>query len=171
MYRPFFRRILIILGFIGFFFFYSSSQVPVKTYDPEWKKINDFVSKGLPKSALEEVQKLFTLAKQEKQDAQVIKTLVFMAGLQTENRENNEILSIANMEKEITVSSEPARSILNSLLADMYWYYYNSHRWQLYNRTQTANFKKEDIATWGAEDFHKKIGDLYLQSIKNERIL
>jgi signal peptidase I len=56
-------------------------------------------------------------------------------------------------------------------MADMYWNYFRQHRWQLYNRTATVNFKKEDIATWDAEDFHKKISELYLQSIKEEKLL
>ena len=37
-----------------------------------------FTEKGLPKSALEEVKKIYTLAKAEKQDAQVIKALVYI---------------------------------------------------------------------------------------------
>ena len=53
----------------------------------------------------------------------------------------------------------------------MYWNYYQQNRWKLYNRTKTADFVKTDLATWDAEDFHKKIGELYLQSIKNEKVL
>jgi hypothetical protein len=34
-----------------------------------------------------------------------------------------------------------------------------------------VNFVKEDVATWTTEDFHKKIGDLYLQSIGQEKLL
>src|SRR6185503_13648123 len=30
---------------------------------------------------------------------------------------------------------------------------------------------KEDIATWSTEDFHKKISNLFLQSIKNQKLL
>ena len=39
------------------------------------------------------------------------------------------------------------------------------------DRTQTAKFNKTDIATWGAEDFHKKISALYLESLKDTRLL
>ena len=77
----------------------------------------------------------------------------------------------AEIEKEIAVSKEPVTSILNSLLAEMYWNYYQQNRWDLYNRTQTTNFKKEDIATWTAADFHKKIGELYLASLQQEKLL
>ncbi|HET6995516.1 MAG TPA: MG2 domain-containing protein, partial [Chitinophagaceae bacterium] len=118
-----------------------------------------------------EVRKIYTLAKKEKLDVQVIKSLLFMTLLQDQNRESNKDSSIRDMEKELATSQEPAASILSSLVAELYLNYYQSIRWTLYNRTQTVNFKKDDIATWGTEDFHKKIGELYLRSIKNEKLL
>lgn len=149
----------------------AGSQTPVKNYEREWKRVEDFTKKGLPKSALEEVKKIYALAKKEKQDAQVIKSLVYMTGLQSENREENEVFSIAEVEKEIRISKEPAASVLKSLLADMYWNYYQQNRWKLYDRTKTKEFSKTDIATWDTEDFHKKISELYLQSIQQEKLL
>src|SRR5258708_35078133 len=83
------------------------AQAPVKDYAKEWKKVDDLVSKGLPKSALTEVKKIYDLAQKEDQDAQVIKSLVYMTQLQSENRENNEVLSIAEIEKETGNNKEP----------------------------------------------------------------
>jgi hypothetical protein len=148
-----------------------SAQPIVKNYEKEWKQVDAFIKKELPKSALEQVKKIYQQAKKEKQDVQVIKALVYMTGLQNEITENSEVAAISDIEKEITIANEPAKSILTSLLAEMYWNYYQQHRWQLYERTNTQNFKKEDIATWTADDLHKKIGELYLQSIKNSTLL
>ncbi len=146
-------------------------QKPVNKYDASWKKVEALVNKGLPKSALAEVKKIYSLAKKERQDGQMIKSLIYMTGLQESNREDNEMFSMDEIAKEINSSKEPVTSILNSLLASIYWNYYQQNRWKLYNRTQTINFKKDDIATWNAEDFHKKIGDLLLKSISNDNIL
>ena len=149
----------------------ASSQTTIKKYDAEWKKVEGFVKKNLPKSALTEVKKIYALAKKEKQDAQIIKALVYMTGLQQENREDNETTAIKEIEKEIAGAKEPAASILKSLLAEMYWNYFQNNRYQLYDRTNTAGFKKEDIATWTADDLHKKIAELYLGSVKDEKLL
>ncbi len=143
----------------------------IKNYTASWKKVDAFIEKKLPKSALVEVKNIYSLARKEKQDAQIIKSLVYMTGLQEELRENNEILSIKELENEILGSKEPATSIINSLLAEKYYNYFQRVRWQLYDRTQTVNFKKDDIATWSASDFHKKISTLYLKSIKNDQVL
>ncbi len=98
-------------------------------------------------------KKNICLAKKEKQDAQVIKALVYMTGLQSENREDNEIFSIAEIEKEIATAKEPVSSILKSLLAEMYWNYYQQHRWKLYNRTKTDKFSKNRYCHLGCRRF------------------
>lgn len=166
-----FKTLFLTITFFSLLTMDSNSQPPVKNYEAEWKKVEEFTNKGLPKSALAEVQKIYALAKKEKQEAQVIKSLVYMTGLQSENREDNQLFSISEVEKEIVASKEPVSSILKSLLADMYWTYYQNNRWKLYNRTETVNFKKNDIATWSTEDFHKKISELYLASLDNEKLL
>ena len=171
MKMPFVKTLILFTSFFSLSIMNTDGQSPIKNYAKEWKKVETFAKKGLPKSALEEVRKIYALAKAEKQDAQVIKALVYFTGLQSENREDNEIFSIAEVEKEIAASKEPVTAILKSLLAEMYYNYYQQHRWQLYNRTKTDKFSKSDIATWDAEDFHKKIGELYQQSVKEEKLL
>ncbi|MBL0154474.1 MAG: hypothetical protein IPP93_13705 [Chitinophagaceae bacterium] len=149
----------------------ARSQNPVKNYTKEWKEAEAFIEKSLPQSAMAVVKKIYTLAKKDKQDAQVIKSLIYIGTLQEEIREDNDQLNIAEIEKEITTSREPATSILKSHLAELYWNYFNKVRWTLYNRTETQNFKKDDIATWGAEDFHKKTTELFLSSLKEYKML
>ncbi len=165
------KTLFLITFLFNLFAMNSSGQSPVKNYEKEWKTAEDFVKKNLPKSALTEVKNIYTLAKKEKQDAQVIKALVYMTSLQQENREDNSALSIKEIEKEITTTKAPAAAVLKSLLAEMYWNYFQTNRYQLYDRTNTSNFKKEDIATWTADDLHKKISELYLASIKEEKLL
>lgn len=151
--------------------FMKSNAQTVKNYEAEWKTIEANIQKGLPASALEQVKKIYAKAKAEKQDAQVVKSLVYMTTLQQENREENETQSIRQIEKESAASKEPVTSLLNSYLAGVYQQYYNRNRYKLYNRTNTVNFKKDDIATWTRDDFHQKITELYLSSIKNEPLL
>ena len=137
------RTFFLTVSLFSLFAMKAGSQQPIKNYDNEWKKVDAFNKKELPKSALAEVKKIYVLAKKEKQDAQVIKSLVYMTGLQSENREDNEVFSIAEVEKEISLSKEPVTAILKSLLAEMYWNYYQQHRWQLYDRTKTESSIKQ----------------------------
>lgn len=167
------RRCLhyIITLFLFFSPMYTHGQNKIKDYTAEWKTVDAFQQKNLPKSALEEVRKIYDLAKKENQQAQVIKAAVYMVNLQLETRENQEVSAIAELEKEVSKSQGAAKWILTNLLASTYYGYYQNIRWQLYQRTETANFKKDDISTWSTTDFHEKISALYLASIANEKLL
>jgi hypothetical protein len=142
------------------------------SYSADWKKIDSLITKrGLTRSALDQVQVIYARAKKENNSQQVIKALVYRLGLEQQIQEDGAIKSIAELEKEIATAQEPARSILRSIQAEAYWQYLQQHRWQLYDRTKTVNFNKTDIATWGLDDFHRKISELYLASISQESLL
>ncbi len=154
------------------FLIHAGAQTPMNKYEKAWIKIDTLISKkGLIQSALTEVNKIYALAKAEKKDAQLIKALLYRMGLNEMKEEESTAKNIQQLEKEILTTSEPARSILNSILAEFYWNYFQEERYELYDRTETIDFKKTDIATWSVDDFHKKISQLYLASIKNEKQL
>ncbi len=149
-----------------------SAQNKLFDYENAWEKTDSLITKkGLTQSALEEVNKIYTTAKKEKNEPQVIKSLLYKMTLLEQRNEDAAVNNIKMLEKEISSSSQPAASILLSIEAETYWAYFQQHRWQLYNRTATINFKKEDITTWGLDDFHKKIGELYAASVKENKLL
>lgn len=160
----------------NFLFFAITTMLqaqPKFNYNSAWKKVDELISKkGLPESALKEVQNIYNYAKKEKNDGQLIKALVFRINIQQQKEEEADIKAIQQLEKEIPVVNEPAKSILQNLLAEAYWQYLQNNRWKFYNRTNTdVTFKKEDIATWTLDDLHKRISSLYLSSIKEEKLL
>ena len=73
---------------IVFFLLFSLSSFQVfaqlkNNYEQQWKKIDSLITKkGLTQSALDEVDKIYASAKKEKNDAQVIKSLLYRMGLQ-----------------------------------------------------------------------------------------
>ncbi|MES1159323.1 MAG: alpha-2-macroglobulin, partial [Bacteroidota bacterium] len=150
----------------------SQAQGKQGSYETKWKVVDSLIhQKGLVQSALTEVNKIYALARQEKNDVQVIRALIYRINLQESTREDATLSSIEDLEKEIALTGQPARSILQNILAGIYWSYFQQHRWQLYNRTATVNFVKKDIATWGAADLHQKMGELYLSSVRDEQLL
>ena len=96
-----FRKCFLLLLITGFYWTTGHTQDLIKNYQKEWKKVEELVRKNLPKSALTAVKNIYTLAKKDKQDAQIIKSLVYMAGLQSENRETNEALSIKELKRKL----------------------------------------------------------------------
>lgn len=170
------NKILLWPALLLFVFLYPmimNAQTPKTNYDVLWKKVDSLYSKkGLTKSALDEVNKIYALAKKESQQPQVIKALIYKSGLEQSINENADIKSMQFWENEIAQANAPAtKALLNSIAADRYYRYFQNNRWKFYNRTTTVAFKKDDPSTWSLEELQKKTSDLYLASIKEEKLL
>jgi Bacterial Alpha-2-macroglobulin MG10 domain/Alpha-2-macroglobulin family/MG2 domain len=159
------------LFIITLFSFYTAMAQKKFNYDTAWKKVEAFQGKGLPKSALEEVKNIYAKAKADKQEAQQVKALIFQSQLVMQVEENEWIKNVNALEAETLTAAEPVRQILNSVTADLYYNYFQNKRYQIYQRTNTANFKKDDPETWTITDFHKKIAALYESSLANAKLL
>jgi TonB-dependent SusC/RagA subfamily outer membrane receptor len=148
------------------------AQVKKTNYDKLWENVNKlFSEKGLTKSALQEVDKIYTLSKKENMPAQTIKALLYKMQLQQNLQQQSEQAAIAIVENDITTAPPPVKNILQSIAAEKYWHYFQQNRWKLYKRSETINFSKTDIATWSAGDFHQKIANLYLASLAETKLL
>jgi len=55
--------IALIIFIISFLPIDTNGQIVVKTYDSQWKIVEDYLNKGLPKSALTEVKKNISTGK------------------------------------------------------------------------------------------------------------
>lgn len=149
----------------------SEAQKAQNDYVPQWKKVENLQKNGLTKTALQEVENIYNSAKKNNNDAQIIKALLFKINLQQNIQEDASVKSIDSIENEIEIAKEPSKSILQSIAAQLYWNYFQQNRYKLYQRTNTINFDKKDIATWTSDDFHQKIAELYVASLKNKMLL
>jgi len=148
------------------------AQKTTGDYSSRWQKVDSLLNKkGLVQSALAEINGIYNTAKKDKNEPQVIKALIYRVNVGEAIQENAIQKSITDIEKEIQGSMEPSRSILTSILAEIYWSYFQRNRWNIYNRTATNHFTKDDLTTWGIADFHQKISTLYLSSVREEKIL
>lgn len=141
-------------------------------YTAAWKKVEDLIEKkGLTESALKEVKLIYEAAKKEKNNGQLLKSVLFRLSLQQQKEENADEKAILEVEKEISTAAEPLKSVLTNYAAEAYWQYFQNNRWKFYQRTNTTGFDKNDISTWTIDDLHKKIAALYLASLQNKKIL
>ncbi|MEO7309378.1 MAG: alpha-2-macroglobulin family protein [Chitinophagaceae bacterium] len=164
---------IISIGFFILSFFSLHTIMAQKSfnYDSAWKKVDAFQSKGLPKSALDEVRNIYAKAKAEKKEAQQIKAVIMQSQLVMQVEENEWIKNVNALETETLTAAEPVRQIFNSITADLYYNYFQNKRYQIYQRTNTVNFKKDDPETWTITDFHKKVAALYEASLANPKLL
>ncbi len=140
-------------------------------YSFRWKKVDSLSNLGLPKSALEIVNTIYDQAKKEKNDPQYIKAFIYRLKLKADFMEDAVALSIREVNAEIKGSHEPARQILNSILAEMYQSYYLNNRYRFGNRTEVMNTTSDSIQTWDLKTLARKTVKTWLLSIQDPSLL
>lgn len=163
------KKILLLIP-LSFLLLLTTTAQKMNAYEKQWKKVDSLLNKsGLIETALKEVNQILAMAQKEKNEPQQIKALTWQIGLKAmKSDDETSAAGFSSYEKEIATSTGNTKAILQSMLASQYWAYYNNHRWVIMDRTATVNFVKDDPATWSINDFHKKIGELYLASLSNE---
>lgn len=135
-------------------------------YTKQWKEIDSLINIRQAETALKAIDNLLAIAKAEKNYTQIVKAIIY----RTNNNyveENSEVNNIAFIEAEIKQIPFPAKPILQSILAEKYWQYYQQHRYEILQRSITQNFENTDIQTWDAEKFILKTTQLYETSLNN----
>jgi uncharacterized protein YfaS (alpha-2-macroglobulin family) len=120
----------------------------MKNYNPEWKKVDSLENKGLTESALKIVEAVYKSAKQENNAPQIIKALIHRAKFYSYKEEDALVKSILQIEKDAEELSFPGKQVAHSVVAELYWRYYQNNRWRFLNRTETVDFIPDDIRTW-----------------------
>jgi len=126
-------------------------------YDKDWKLTDSLINMGLPKSALEIVNKIYDKAKSENNAPNFVKAIMYKIKLQDQTREEAFVAGINDLKSEMEKSYFPVKPVLQSMLAEMYWSYYQTNRYKFINRTRTENFKQDDIRTW---DLYKIVDEV-----------
>src|SRR5690606_35631114 len=82
--------------------------------------------------------------------------------------EDAQLKIINDFKTEIEKSNFPTKNILESLLANLYWQYFNQNRWQFYNRTNIDNkVDTVDFRTWDLQTLFDEIHVHYQKSLEN----
>ncbi|MEP6845420.1 MAG: hypothetical protein ABI861_05430 [Panacibacter sp.] len=146
----------------------SNAQDKDKSYTRQWQEIDTLIlSKDLPKTALKKVKLLCADAKSRGIKDQIIKTLLYRISLENEINEEDPNTNDALLKAEIVAAKDAVqKSILYVLFAYNDESYFNEHSWQLYERSKTVNFTKDDMATWNADDFNREIAALYEKALQ-----
>ena len=154
--------------------FYTNTQNQLmpnfekENYEKAWGVVDSLEQKGLPKSALEHVEAIYNKAKKEANSPQTIKAIVYKGKYQVQLEEDGLVKAIYAFEQEMEAAEFPAKAVLQSMLAEMYSQYLQNNLWKIRNRTETVNFKNDDVQTWTMGQLIDKSRTLYLASVSGQ---
>jgi uncharacterized protein YfaS (alpha-2-macroglobulin family) len=136
------------------------------TYNNIVFRIDSLSAMGLPKSALVEVDKLDKLAHQSNNAPQIIRAVIYRITFQSYLQEDALVPIIKTLKTDIQQATFPVKPVLQSLLAGMYWQYYQQHRWDFNHRTRLEK-PDPDYTRWDLQSLVTETDKLYRQSLQN----
>jgi len=145
-------------------------QAQDEPYAAEWRLADSLLQTGLPQSAQQVAQRVYGKARAAGQEAQAMKAQIYLMNALAQNGEGADSVQIAIAEQEARSAAFPFNAIWYSIAAQLYWQYYEQHRWQILQRTRLAA-SGDDMAFWDAAKFYDKVSGLYLQSLANSDAL
>jgi uncharacterized protein YfaS (alpha-2-macroglobulin family) len=149
---------------------YSQPNYAQTMYENLWKKVNDAESKGLPETARKSVEEIYQTAQKEKNHGQMVKAVIYRLKY-FEMKEEKDLVKALNQLKQETEKAEGAtKSLLHSMLAEIYWKYYDQYRWQFVGRTKMAE-NGDDMETWTIDKIVEEVRKNYLLSLQNPSLL
>lgn len=150
----------------------SQNKPPMNKYEKEWAEIEQLQQENLPQSLLPKVEAIYQAALAENNYEQLIKAIIFQLnciGLLEENDEGaNKIFN--TLKKDASQIPQPAKSIIYSIMGQMYEEYYNQNAGVISRRTNTATHS-EDIHTWDARRIAEEAIRYFTYSLQEKHIL
>ena len=143
------------------------SRKKPENYDILWKKVQQYSQKNLPKSALKTVELIYTKAKTEGNESQVLKSMIYRIGLQSQFEENYRLKSIRLFEKQLQTAPPVEKQLLSSLLGQLYQGYFDNHFREILNRNTSAVTGDTSLETLNAPQWNLKIRNAYLTSVSS----
>ena len=140
-------------------------------FEAAWKRIDSLSKIGLSKSVLEELDKIYILAKKEKNAPQIVKICLFQLNFEKKIEENHFFKAVERIKSEIASNPPPLRNIFHSILAEMYTWYYNGNQWAILERPRVQIPDETNIDQWDALRFMQEIHIHHQNAISDKKAL
>ena len=150
----------------------NAQNNPYNNYQKDWKQVEQFELDNLPKSALEIVETIYKKAKNDTNSPQIVKALLYKSKFALILQEDAELKVVDDLKQEIADNAFPVKNMLHSILADLYWQYFQQNRWKFYNRTHTEEkVDSSDFRTWDLQTLFEETQRQYEKSLAGGLLL
>jgi uncharacterized protein YfaS (alpha-2-macroglobulin family) len=153
----------------------SDAQPDVQDREALWKLVAEADKKGLPKTGIEHLKKIISSALKDKDFDEAVKAIGKKITLEVTIQGNKPEEKIARLHTELNAAAPEMKPVMEALLANWYWHYFQQNRWRFMQRTQTSQAPSDDIQTWDLKRIFAEIqthfdGALDAKSLKTTPI-
>lgn len=138
---------------------------------PHWDKVRDAISKGLPQTALESIDPIIRSAQDERKYPEAIQAITLKIALEAGIQGNRPEEKITRMQAELERAPAGMRPVMEAILANWYWQYFQSNRWRFVQRTATTEAPGEDFTTWDLPRLYAEIDRHFTRALAGAPLL
>ena len=139
--------------------------------DAQWKQVELANNKGLPKTAIEQLELIIAGAQADKSYAEAIKAIARKIALEGNIQGNKAEEKIIRLQAELEKAPAAMKPTMEAILALWYWQYFQQNRWHFMQRTQTASAPGPDIQTWDLARILAEIDKHFTAALADEATL
>src|SRR6266481_669100 len=141
------------------------------TRDAQWKRVEEAISQGLPKTAITNLEPIIAAAMKEKAYAEAVKAIGKRIALEGNIQGNKPEEKIIRLEAEIAKAPKDMVPVLDTLLAHWYWQYFQQNKWRFMQRTATVQAPGKDFTTWDLPRLFGEIDREFQKALEADRTL
>lgn len=167
----FMKQFLFKTGIAFAVIFHLVITVSAAPRENEWKKVEEAVNKGLPRTAIELLDPIIASALKEKAYGEAAKAIAKKIVLESTIEGNKPQERIVRMEKVLATAPQEIKPLLLTLQANWYWQYFQENKWRFLRRTQTAVSPDSDFTLWDLPRLFAEIDKIYSKALASAEVL
>ena len=136
-----------------------------------WKRVDDAAAKGLPQTAIKELDPIIGGALADRAWPEAIKAVTRKLAFEDEIQGGQAAGKIRRLEALIPQLPREMAPVLQTILADWYWSYFRMNRWRFAQRTATAVPPGADFESWDLPRLFAAIDLQFTKALAAERLL
>lgn len=149
-----------------------AEDVPAAKSRPEmWKKVDEAINKGLPKTAIQELEPIIESALKDKAYPEAIKAIAKKIAYEGNIQGNKPEEKITRMQAEVAKAPKEMAPMMDAVLANWYWHYFQQNRWRFQRRSATAAAPGNDFTTWDLPRLFAEIDKQFTKALAAEKEL
>ncbi|RYG13644.1 MAG: hypothetical protein EOO07_17475, partial [Chitinophagaceae bacterium] len=161
-----------ILLFSLFLIFSFSQDAFAQQYSEQsFNKVDSLANQAKPKAALALINDIYNYSNTHKNATLAVKAAIYRMLFQSYLEEDAIDTIVKNLRIDIEKAQQPQKSILQSILANTYWSYYQQNQYKISQRTDIAGNVNNDIKTWSIPQLNREISRVFFLSLKEQQLL
>src|SRR5437899_2992998 len=137
----------------------------------QWKKVDDAEKKGLPKTAIKEIDPIIESALKDKAYPEAVKAVCKKIVLEGNIEGNKPEEKITRMQAAIATLPAEMHPAMHAILGHWYWHYYLQNRWRIQQRSSAGDTTGTDVTTWDHQRIITEIDREFDKALANEKEL